>query len=61
MATTVGIIRAIGVVTVPPVYLNSLIDLGDIMLHSEIDNETLLKSKIKGDSIKLKSKITLTS
>lgn len=46
MATRVGVIRAIGIVMVPPAYLESLIKRGDKMLRSDIDTEQLLKSKI---------------
>ena len=59
MATTVGIIRAIGVRVLSPIYLKSIINLGDIDLDSEIDAETRLKSKIMQE-LKLKSKIILT-
>ena len=59
MATTVGVIHAIGVAAGPAVYLSSLINANDSMLNSRIDPEVLLDSQIRGDSIKFKSKITI--
>jgi hypothetical protein len=47
MATTVGVIRAIGVVMVPPAYLDSPIERGDEMLNSDIDTQKILVSNIK--------------
>ena len=47
MASTVGIIRAIGVVLLAPAYFDSPITLDDLNLLSKIDNETRLRSKIK--------------
>ena len=59
MATTVGVIHAIGVVAGPAEYLSSSIDTSSSMLKSKIDTEALLDSRIGGDSVRLKSRITL--
>ena len=59
MATTVGIIRAIGVVTVQPSYLETPISLDDIDLDCRIDTQVRLRNKIETEVI-LDGKITKT-
>ena len=49
MSILTTILRAIGIYVVPPVYLDSPINRGDIELDSKINNECVLKSKISTD------------
>ena len=49
MSFITTILRAIGIVVVPSVILNSTIERGDITLNSKINNECLLKSTLSTD------------
>ena len=49
MSVLTTILRAIGIYVVPPVYLDSLINNGDLGLYSEINNTIVLKSIINTD------------
>lgn len=49
MSIIARILKAIGIAVVPPVYLNSAIERGDIYLDSKIDNEYVLDSELSTD------------